>query len=74
MKSARIRNLSPELERIVRKKAEAEGTSLNKAVKQQKRHLYRDLDHLAGRWNKRQASAFDRGLADQRRVDRDLWR
>jgi len=38
-----------------------------------RQRLYNDLDALAGSWSKREAAAFDRALAEQRAIDRDLW-
>lgn len=36
--------------------------------------LHHDLDHLAGVWTKEEATAFDRALAEQRRIEPDLWK
>jgi hypothetical protein len=33
-----------------------------------------DLDHLAGRWKKKEADCFDKVLAHQRKVDEKLWK
>lgn len=87
MKAVTLRNLPPELAKVVRKKAEEKGTSINKAVislleestgtrrrKQAKEILHHDLDALAGSWTKGEALEFDRALASQRVIDRDLWR
>ena len=35
--------------------------------------LYHDLDALAGSWTALEASEFDKALAEQRRIDEDLW-
>ena len=34
---------------------------------------YHDLDHLAGSWSEQEAAEFDRALAEQRRIDPELW-
>jgi nitric oxide reductase large subunit len=35
--------------------------------------LHYDLDHLAGTWSEEEAAAFDTALAEQRRIDPELW-
>ncbi len=86
MKQITIRGLSDAVARVVRRKAEKEGLSLNRSIvlileeaagqpgtaRRKKRH--HDLDHLVGAWNRRQAEAFDADLADQRRVEEELWK
>lgn len=87
MKAITLRNLPPELAKIVRKKAEEKGTSINKAVislleegtvtprmKQEKKTLYHDLDALAGSWTKEEALEFEKALAVQRTIEPDLWK
>jgi hypothetical protein len=34
---------------------------------------HHDLDVLAGSWTRKDASAFDRALDAQRRIDPDVW-
>ena len=87
MKAITLRNLPAEIEKIVRKEAERQRTSLNKAVisllerrsethKKKKPGLkeYHDLDRLAGCWSKKEAAEFDKALAAQRKVDPQLWK
>ena len=81
-----LRNLPPELARIIRQKAEAKGTSINKAVislleegvgirgKKKDRPVHHELDPLAGSWTKEEGSAFEKALARQRAIDPDLWK
>jgi hypothetical protein len=38
------------------------------------RELHYDLDHLAGTWSEEEAAAFDTALAEQRRIDPELWK
>jgi hypothetical protein len=38
------------------------------------RELHYDLDHLAGTWSEEEAEAFDAALAEQRRVDPEIWK
>ena len=86
MKAITLRNLPPELSRIIRRKAQAKGTSLTKVVvdlleegagirgKKRTAAAHHDLDDLAGSWSKDEAAAFDKALARQRAIDPDLWR
>ncbi len=86
MKLVTLRNLPPELARIIRQKADENRTSLNKAVislleeragirgKKQDKSLHHDLDALAGSWTKEETSTFEKALAQQRAIDPDLWK
>lgn len=85
MKAVTLRKLPPELVRVIRQKAAAKGTSVNKAVislleervgtgKKKAKPLHHDLDALAGTWTKKEAAAFEKALARQRAIDPDLWR
>ncbi len=85
LRAVTLRNLPPELARIIRRRAQEERTSVNKAVirlleeallehRKTQRPLYRDLDSLAGSWTEEQAAEFDRDLASQRIIDPELWK
>jgi hypothetical protein len=87
MKAITLRNLPSELAEAVRKEAERNRTSVNKAVisllekktearkkKRVRKQEYDDLDALAGAWTKKEAAEFDNALALQRTVDRELWK
>ncbi len=86
MKAITLRNLPPELARVIRRKASEKGTSLNRVVislleervgirgKKKERPLHHDLDALAGSWTEEEASAFEKTLARQRTIDPDLWK
>ena len=39
-----------------------------------RRHVYNDLDALAGTWTAKEASQFLKAIADFERVDPELWR
>ena len=81
-----LRNLSPEAIRIIRRRATDRKTSINKVVAGiveeglglaktgPRRKVYHDLDHLFGVVSKAEGEAFDRALAEQRRIDPELWR
>ena len=76
-----IRGIPPDVDRAIRERARAAGKSLNEAAVDalaegagvagapRKR---RDLGDIAGTW--RPEKAVEAALADQDRVDEDLWR
>lgn len=86
MKLITVRNIPPDLARIIRRKADAEGASINKTVlsllaesvgagkRKPRKTLHHDLDSLAGSWTRAEASAFNKSLAEQRQIDPDLWK
>ena len=86
MKAITIRNLPPEVSRVIRRAAKERRTSLNKTVislledsisrpdESSTRALHHDLDHLAGSWTAKEADAFDAALAGQRQIDPELWK
>jgi len=80
-----LRNLPRDVAQRIRRIAEEEKLSANKAVirlleeragsgRSKEKIRHHDLDALAGRWSKREAGAFDRALARQRSVDEDMWK
>ena len=84
MTAITLRNIPPTLQEVIRKRAGKDGLSLNKTVIRMLeeaegqrtttgRELHHDLDHLAGTWSDEEAAAFDAALAEQRRVDPELW-
>jgi hypothetical protein len=84
MKAVTLRNIRPELARVIRRRATQKGISFNKAVislleeslaLQQKRSVrtHHDLDELAGAWTRKDADTFDKSLADQRRIESEIW-
>ena len=86
MKAITLRNLPPELAKAVRKEANRQRTSINRAVisllqrkteprkSRRRARKYNDLDSLAGSWSKNEAAAFDTALAVQRNLDPELWK
>ncbi len=87
MKAITLRNLPPELEKIVRKQADRQRTSINKAVislLERKAEGYKkkkpgikehdDLDSLAGSWTNKEAAEFSKALSAQRTIDPELWK
>lgn len=84
MTAITLRNIPPKVQEAIRRRAGADGLSLNKAVIRMleeaagqrttaRRELHHDLDHLAGTWSDEEAAAFDAALIEQRRVDPELW-
>lgn len=81
-----LRNLPPELVRIIQRRARAKRTSLTRAVidllaeaagvrpQQRDQELYHDLDALAGAWTPEEAEAFAEALGRQRVIDQSLWK
>jgi hypothetical protein len=80
-----LRNLPPDLLRVIRKRAKERKTSLTKAAVGllgeaagtleggAARHLYHDLDGFAGRWTREEAAAFESALRSSRKVEEELW-
>jgi hypothetical protein len=85
MKPITLRGITPELERVLRRRAAESGESLNRVVielleqaagliRRPPREPHHDLDRFSGTWTAEQADEFDRDLAEQRRVEADLWK
>jgi hypothetical protein len=88
LKQVTVRGLPREVEEMIKKEARRKGLSLNKAfvsvleraavgkkgVKNKKRNLYHDLDHLFGIWSKQEFAVFQRNLDIQRKIDEELWK
>jgi plasmid stability protein len=86
MNAITLRNLPPELTRIIRRRAQESGASINKTVitaleesllrktGKPRRRKYRDLSVLAGSWSRARATEFERALAEQRHIDPELWK
>ncbi len=83
MSAITLRNIPPQLEEAIRKRADGYGFSLNKTVLRMLEEaagqlkvtgrLHHDLDHLAGTWSDEEAAAFEAALAEQRSVDPEPW-
>lgn len=84
MKTITLRNIPPELARLIRRKARRNRMSFNKTViglleesltgGAAKRRANHDLDWMAGMWSPEEAGEFDRALTEQRRIDPELWK
>jgi plasmid stability protein len=83
MTAITLRNIPPKLQEAIRKRAGKEGLSLNRTVlrmleeafgeRTARVELHHDLDHLAGTWSDQEAKDFEAALAEQRRIDLELW-
>ena len=76
-----LRNLPPLLDAELRRRARAEGKSLNAvAIEALARGMgfgemplrQRDLSDIVGTWQ--EDAAFDEAIADQKGIDESLWR
>jgi hypothetical protein len=76
-----IRRIPKAIDRAVRERARATGKSLNEAAVDALAHgagitgtpqKRRDLSDIAGTW--KTDKAFDKALAEQDRIDENLWR
>jgi len=75
-----IRGVPREVDRALRTLAHQRRLSLNRLLVEQltdaalgaEQRRYRSLKDVAGKWQKDRE--FDRVLAEQRRIDRNLWR
>jgi len=85
MKAITLRNIPPELARIIERKAREENTSISRAIlrlleenlgtrNKRKNVRFHDLDALGRSWSKEESEVFEKALKDQRRIDPDLWR
>jgi DNA-binding ferritin-like protein (Dps family) len=80
-----VRNLPPELARLIRQKAKKEKISLNRAViglleeavgvgKRKEEVLHYDLDRFFGCWSKEEYEEFNEALREQRQIDPEMWK
>lgn len=86
MKQITIRGISEDVEKAVRKEAGKKNLSLNKALlsliekgagvraEAGKKAVYHDLDRFCGVWQAEEASAFEKTLGRQRKIDEGLWK
>jgi hypothetical protein len=84
MKAVTLRNIPPELVRLIERRSRQTGKSLNRTIiealeesllnrsKRKERRLNHDLDWMVGSWTKEEADEFDRALAEQRTIDPEL--
>ena len=84
MNAITLRNIPQEIQEAIRRRAHDDGLSFNKTVlrileealglpRGKNSTLHHDLDHLAGTWSQEEADEFDATLAEQRRIEPELW-
>lgn len=85
MRAITLRNIPPETAQEVERKARDWGLSLNKTVlrilegalgvgkRDPEEPRHHDLDELYGVWSTEEAEELDQALAEQRRIDAELW-
>ena len=85
MKAVTLRNIPPELARVIQRKSRESRKSINKAVLglleertgvrgRTRKVVHHDLDSLAGSWSREEAAGFRKVLARQRSIDAELWK
>jgi hypothetical protein len=86
MKAITVRNLPPRIAKEIRERAQRDRSSLNgtvirmleerlgEAAPGEKKKKRRDLSFLRGTWTKKEADEFNRALAQQRTIDKELWK
>ena len=85
LKSMTLRGLDSQLVAKLKEVAEREGKSVNQTVLDALRkqfgldksrrftEVYRDLDHLFGRWDEDEFMQIQQKIDSERRIDSELW-
>ena len=85
MKVITLRNIPPDVGRRIEERSVRSGLSLNKTVisileeglglasAERPRVRNNDFDEFFGIWSEEQADEFNRNLAEQRRIDPEMW-
>ena len=85
MNAITVRNLPPELARVIRQKAKKEKASLNRTVisllekatglvKPRTEEVYTDLDRFFGCISKEEADELDEAIREQRQIEPEMWK
>lgn len=85
MNAITVRNLPPELARLIRQKAKREKVSLNRAVidllekatglgKPRAEEVHTDLDRFFGCLSKEEAEELDQAIWEQRQIEPEMWK
>jgi len=80
-----VRNLPPELARVIRQKAKKEKASLNRTVigllekatglvKPRTEEVHTDLDRFFGCISKEEADELDEAIREQRQIEPEMWK
>jgi hypothetical protein len=84
MKSMTIHGLDDQLARLIKSKAESEGLSINKTIKnlletslgikpEPPRKNIKEFKEFCGIWNREDLRAFDEATSDTRIIDPEDW-
>jgi len=82
MSQLTVRNLPPEIEEAIRRRARERHISINQSITEllcealgipESGGKRRDLSDLAGTWSEDEAQAFDEAIRHQRGIDEELW-
>ena len=82
MSQLTIRNLPPEIEEAIRRRARERHISINQSITEllfealgmpESGEKRRDLSDLAGTWSEEEAQEFDEVLRHQRQIDEEIW-
>jgi hypothetical protein len=86
MNAITVRNLPPELARVIRQKAKREKISLNRVVidlledatglgrRAKPEVLHHDLDDLAGNWSQEEYDEIIEAVKEQRQIEPEMWK
>ncbi len=85
VKSMTLRGLDPQLAAKLKEVAKQQGKSVNQTALDALRKqfgldkdrrftaVYRDLDHLFGRWDENEFARIQEKINSERRIDAELW-
>lgn len=82
MSQLTIRNLPPEIEEAIRRRARERHISINQSITEllseamgipNSAEKQRDLSDLAGTWSDEEAREFEEALRLQRGIDEEIW-
>ena len=84
MKAITLRDVPKPIADKIHEEAKRTGASLNKTVIRMlsqtlteppaNPQTYHSLDHLFGTWTEEEADEFDAHLAEQRQIDKEMWK
>lgn len=80
-----LRGISPEVMAVLKREAHEKKISLNLLIlqlieqgigysKKAKKHVYHDLDNLAGTWSKEDNQIFEENVKSFEQIDEEFWR
>lgn len=82
MKSITIHDLDETMDKLIRQRAQAQETSLNKTIKEllrnslgiSKKQLKKNrFDKFYGIWSKKEGEEFEKAIRDFEKIDKEDW-